>query len=121
LIDQARKYNVATIIAHQRRSQLDAEHRQAPLGAANLVVFTVLGADADELAQQFDHTPPEPEIVGLQEVKAPAAYPVEYLVQYGHRNPAVLKRVEKYLRPIYKVYVSAVEEAKRYESSVSTE
>lgn len=57
LLEQARKFGMATTLAHQRRSQLDHAHRATPLGAVNLVVFAVSGADAEELAKEFDATP----------------------------------------------------------------
>jgi len=89
LIDQARKYNVSTVIAHQRRDQLDYEHRKAPLGAANLIVFAVQGADAEELALQFDHTPPPPEIIGQRAIPTLAIDPWDQLERGGHTNPVV--------------------------------
>lgn len=58
LIEEARKYGIATTIAHQRRSQLTpGEQRAAPLSSVNLIVFAVTGEDAKELAGEFDASP----------------------------------------------------------------
>lgn len=64
LIDEARKYGVATAIAHQWRGQLVGSFRNAPLGAVNTVVFQVIAPDADELAPIFDTAPPPRQIIG---------------------------------------------------------
>jgi len=63
LLNEARKYGVLTVMAHQQRALLDPERRALPMGARNKVVFQVSGADADELAGEFDHTPPSAEKV----------------------------------------------------------
>src|SRR5205085_8186674 len=57
LLAEVRKYKVATTIAHQFRDQLDEKNKGATLNAANLVAYQVSGADAEELAKQFDCTP----------------------------------------------------------------
>jgi hypothetical protein len=59
LLTEARKYGIATTIAHQMRNQLDTQNRGATLNVANLVVFKISGADATELAGEFDLTPQE--------------------------------------------------------------
>jgi hypothetical protein len=66
LLEEARKYGIATTIAHQNRGQLDTENRQLAANlkdrtrsVANLVVFKVNSKDADELAGEFDITPQE--------------------------------------------------------------
>src|SRR5437588_9101993 len=59
LLTEARKYSVATTIAHQMRSQLDTQNRGATLNVANLMVFKISGADSAELAGEFDITPQE--------------------------------------------------------------
>lgn len=53
LLQEARKYRVGTVLAHQMRSQLDAGARSAVLGAANLLAFGVTGEDANELSREL--------------------------------------------------------------------
>lgn len=53
LIDETRKYRVATTIAHQRRSQLDHAYQEMARGAVNYVIFQVNGDDAEEFAGEF--------------------------------------------------------------------
>jgi len=56
LLAEARKFAVATTVAHQFRDQLDDANKSATLTAANLVAFQVGGKDGEELATQFGHT-----------------------------------------------------------------
>jgi hypothetical protein len=58
LLEQARKYRVPTLIAHQHRGQLDGRNLAATLIAENLLVMGVTGKDAAELAPEFDNRPP---------------------------------------------------------------
>ena len=53
-LQQARKYNVATTLAHQVRSQLSGELQDAVKGAVNVVTFQVLTDDAREMAHEYD-------------------------------------------------------------------
>lgn len=59
-LQQARKYGVATTLAHQIRSQLPSELRDAVKGAVNVVSFQVLTDDARELAREYVSKPNEP-------------------------------------------------------------
>ena len=66
LLEEARKFAIATTIAHQNRSQLDAENKQLETNlkdrsrsVGNLVVFRVNSRDAEDLAGEFDVTPEE--------------------------------------------------------------
>src|SRR5947199_3996889 len=68
LLSEARKFGIATTIAHQYLDQLDEHNRGASVNAANLVVFRVSGQDAEELAKEFDATPPKPEIIGQRPI-----------------------------------------------------
>ena len=52
-LQQARKYAVATTLAHQLRSQLSSELQDAVKGAVNVVTFQVLTDDARELAREY--------------------------------------------------------------------
>ncbi len=53
LIEEARKYKVATMVAHQRRTQLPEEVRDALMSVRTLVVFEVAAKDAQELGREF--------------------------------------------------------------------
>ena len=53
LLQQARKYAVAMTMAHQVRSQLDAELRDAVKGAVNIITFQTMTDDAGELAREY--------------------------------------------------------------------
>src|SRR5205823_7118817 len=59
LLTEARKFGIATTIAHQARYQpgMTDGIRAVSLQAANFVVFRVTSLDADELAGGFDITP----------------------------------------------------------------
>jgi hypothetical protein len=59
LLTEARKFGIATTIAHQARFQpgMTDGIRATTLSAKNLVVFKVNSQDADELAGEFDITP----------------------------------------------------------------
>jgi hypothetical protein len=59
-LQQARKYAVATTLAHQLRSQLPADLRDAVKGAVNVVSFQVLTDDARELAREYASKPTAP-------------------------------------------------------------
>jgi Type IV secretion-system coupling protein DNA-binding domain len=90
LLAEARKYAVATTLAHQFRGQLtDEANRGATLNAANLIAFGVHGEDAEELAKQFDRTPPAPNVAGLRPKLSVSQNPIEHLVRAGHNNPRV--------------------------------
>jgi hypothetical protein len=58
LLTEARKFGIATTIAHQTRQQIDEANRQNSLQAANLIMFRCTAPDAKELAGSFDCTPP---------------------------------------------------------------
>jgi hypothetical protein len=58
LQSEARKYAVDLIVAHQYRDQLDELSRGAALNVGNFICFRVTGTDSEELARQFDNTPP---------------------------------------------------------------
>jgi len=61
LQSEGRKFGIDTMVAHQYRDQLDQLNRGSTLNVGNFILFRVTGRDADELATQFDNTPPEPE------------------------------------------------------------
>ncbi|MBE0610045.1 MAG: type IV secretion system DNA-binding domain-containing protein [Dehalococcoidia bacterium] len=95
LLAEARKYALATTLAHQFRGQLtDEPNRGATLNAANLVVFGVHGEDGEELAKQFDRTPPPPAVAGLRPKLAVSQDPVSHLVRNGHESKEVRRIVQ---------------------------
>jgi hypothetical protein len=61
LQSEARKYAVDLMVAHQFRDQLDIESRGSALNVGNFMSFRVTGTDGQELAAQFNNTPPEPD------------------------------------------------------------
>jgi len=69
LQDQARKFGVDVLVAHQRRGQLDLETKDATRSARNWVVFNVNPEDARELSEAFDSTPPPPPLVPVERQK----------------------------------------------------
>jgi len=87
ILTEARKFGIATTIAHQVRDQLDEKSRGATLNAGNLVVFRVSGPDAGEMAVNFDSTPPPPIVIGQRPVLTPKRDVVEHLLKNGHSNP----------------------------------
>lgn len=62
LLSEARKYNVDLVIAHQYRDQLRDWVQGATVNAGNIVCFRLGGDDAQELARDFDATPPRPAV-----------------------------------------------------------
>lgn len=59
-LEEARKYAVATTLAHQHRHQLSTDYlRAAVKGALNLVCFQLQHADAREMSREFANLPPE--------------------------------------------------------------
>lgn len=60
LLQQVRKYHVATTIAHQLRSQLSSELQDAAKGAVNIVSFQLMTDDAREMAREYVAKPLSP-------------------------------------------------------------
>lgn len=79
ILAETRKYRVYPVIAHQWRGQLDKQNREATLNAANLVVYQVSGADAEELANQYDRSP-IPGEVRLEHTRVISPTPVDTIV-----------------------------------------
>lgn len=124
LLTEARKFGIATTIAHQARHQpgITDGIRAVSLQAANLVVFRVTSPDADELAGEFDITPQaaweeeleeewvemtkeewheriEEEVTdGEEAVRVPKRDVVNHLLTHGHPNADVTKFVTEYLQ-----------------------
>jgi hypothetical protein len=115
LLTEARKYGIATTIAHQTREQLDRENKATSLQAANLIVFRVTGIDAEELATQFDATPQvaweeemqpewfervEEEVIdGEEEIKTPVKDIIHHLLNGGSHPNDVVNRFTHEILP----------------------
>jgi hypothetical protein len=105
LQDQARKFGVDVLVAHQRRGQLDAETRDATRSARNWVVFNVNPEDARELSEAFDSTPPplgEPVIPMDRQLFIHASNPWDQLTNTGHDNQDIVELthwIDKWLIP----------------------
>lgn len=102
LITQARKFQIATTIAHQERFGQFSEEKKiqgATAAAANKVFFQLAAKDAQELAPEFAREPTtietrfEPELVITRE-------PFWDLMRRGHANPRVQELTNSYFLPI---------------------
>ena len=124
LLEEARKYGIATTIAHQNRGQLNTNLKDRIRSVSNLVVFKVNSKDADELAGEFDITPQEAweeeleeewvevleeewtekieeEVIdGIESLHALVPKPFEHLVRNGHSNSDLNEYVSKVLKPL---------------------
>jgi hypothetical protein len=103
LFTQARKYAIATTIAHQERYGQFADNKRisgATDAAVNKIFFQVSVRDAKEQAPEFAKAPTvaetrlEPELVITPE-------PFWDLLRRGHANPQVQELVRKYLWPMH--------------------
>lgn len=61
LLTEARKFGIATTIAHQVRSQLDERNAATALQAGSIICFRITSEDAEELAPEFHLTPSKAE------------------------------------------------------------
>jgi len=128
LLEEARKFGIGTTIAHQNRSQLDAENKQLETNlkdrsrsVGNLVVFRVNSKDADDLAGEFDITPEEAweeeleqewferveedVIDGEEEIDTPVKDVVGHLLRGGsHPDPVVNEFTQEWLQKLSEQY-----------------
>src|SRR6266516_1150014 len=87
LLTEARKFGVATTIAHQVRTQLDEKNAATALQAGSLVCFRVTSEDAEELAPSFNLTPKAGDPIE-RPVRSPAQNVIETLINRGsHEEP----------------------------------
>jgi hypothetical protein len=101
LINEARKFGIATTFAHQERyGQLseDKKIQGATAAAANKIFFQTTVRDSQELAPEYAKPPPtetklEREMVISQE-------PFSDLLRVGHKNPQIREFVNQRLRPL---------------------
>jgi Helicase HerA, central domain len=98
LFTQARKFGIATTIAHQDRYGQLGDNRPlagATAGAGNKVVFLLAVNDAQEFAPAFANPPP---VVTMPErEKVISQEPVADLLR-GHAHPQIRAFVDEYLR-----------------------
>ncbi|HYT42885.1 MAG TPA: type IV secretory system conjugative DNA transfer family protein, partial [Methylomirabilota bacterium] len=95
LIEEARKFGIGITIAHQNRAQLELSNKQSEielkkrvLNVGSLIVFCV-PTDAQELAGQFDTTPPPAE-THSEYVRTPTHKPIDFIVSgKSHPNEVV--------------------------------
>jgi hypothetical protein len=95
LFTQARKFGIATTIAHQERFGQIGDNRAlsgATAGAGNKVVFQLTGKDAQELAPEFADTPDPTEDFAISHE------PVADLLRRGHKHPAIQEFTYRFLR-----------------------
>src|SRR5258708_2391171 len=97
ILAECRKFSLATTICHQFLDQLDSVNRGATLNAANMVVFRISGLDGEELAKEFDATPPPPEIVSQRSILSPKREVIDHLLKNGHSNPEYAPFTHKWL------------------------
>lgn len=87
LINEARKFRVGLVLAHQTMSQIGEELVQTALSSGTKIIFRSTGDDAGVAAKVFDHTPPPPEITGQRPILSPKRDVIEHLIKNGHSNP----------------------------------
>lgn len=102
MITQLRKYGLALTIAHQDREQVPARYRNAPLNAANFIVFRVQGVDGRVLAKEFS-LKPESGPIRQQARLSISQEPVQQLLRNGHESPVVRSFTATYLHPMNEV------------------
>jgi len=106
LFEEARKFGIGTTIAHQNRGQLNSANskletdlKDRSRSVANLVVFKVNSKDADDLAGEYDTTPPPAE-TRQERRQSPVHEVVQFLLHHGsHPDERVNKFVTNYLQP----------------------
>lgn len=95
LLTEARKFGIAVTIAHQFRNQVDLQNRSATLNVTNLVVFRIIRKDADEIAGQFNVTPPP---VAPRKLAVPQNIIDQFVSSHtSHPNPEVRELITKVL------------------------
>lgn len=92
LQEESRKFGVDTTVAHQNRASLNQRSRASTLVVGNKILFGITGADAAELASEFDLTPPPPEIKQESKLGIPAE-PWTLLKNGGHPDQNVMSLV----------------------------
>jgi hypothetical protein len=96
LLTQGRKYNVSTLVTMQTLDQLPDEQNQAAvLNAGNLLVFSVIGKDADILSKQFALPDALPEKTDTLSPYIVSPTPVQDIWKKGHNSQAVMEIRDK--------------------------
>ena len=100
LLSEARKYAIATTIAHQYRDQLDEANKGGTLQSGSKIFFRLTSVDSAELAGELDHTPPPGDLIE-RPVRIPTQSVIRHLLEKGHENQEVNNLFNRYLRPIH--------------------
>jgi hypothetical protein len=99
LLFEARKFGIATTIAHQvREGQLTDKMKGATLNAANIITLQISSMDA-EIAGIFDTTP-QVEVTGREEILVPRKSVRTHLLISGHQSSKVMDFTTNYIVPL---------------------
>lgn len=103
LLAEGRKFGIATTIAHQFRDQLSFENKGATLNVGNLIIFRVSGKDAQDLAGEFDCTPPPPAVSSQRPIRSFSPNPLNDLLHNSHTNKNVNEIITRTIRPLFQM------------------
>ncbi|MCL4247390.1 MAG: TraM recognition domain-containing protein [Anaerolineae bacterium] len=103
LFEEARKYAIDLVIAHQNLTQLTEKMRERALSAGCKVVFRVNGSDADRLKKEFRVTDADRRIKGEHVRRDISIDPWRDLKRGSHKNPRVRELVRE-LEPSFVYY-----------------
>ncbi len=98
LLAEARKYGIATTLAHQFRGQISERMKGATLNVSNYIIFRIASEDV-EVAGIFDTTP-QVEVVSREEILVPRKSVLTHLLISGHQSSIVMEFTEKYIVPL---------------------
>lgn len=93
LHEEARKYAIDTVIAHQNLSQISEAMQDRALGAGNKIVLRVTGKDADRLSGEFDATPPPAKTSAVKPIQMLSAVPYTDLKRHSGMSTDVMRWV----------------------------
>jgi hypothetical protein len=96
--DEARKYGLTVLLAHQRLSQLPLQIQSAARSVRNMLIFKVSGEDAKELVSELELHPSPPPITGERAIRTITQTAVDQLLK-GSTSPVVTAFVQAYLAP----------------------
>ena len=98
LLAEARKYGIATTLAHQFRGQISERMKGATLNVSNYIIFRIASEDV-EIAGIFDTTP-QVEVVSREEILVPRKSVLTHLLISGHQSSRVMEFTKKYIVPL---------------------
>jgi hypothetical protein len=98
---QGRKFGVDLTVAHQSRDQIrDAESRSAELQAGALLLFQLVGTDAEELAGNLDTTPVRTKLVSRPRMETKTSPPEKREVWSSSEAKAQYEQIQRELAEI---------------------